>query len=143
MISGEDMVSKAREYLGTPFHYGGRLKGVGLDCGGLLIAAAAEFGVGVEIPSPPRGAALAVILKALAPCSLPVPLTDLRAGDVLVFASRLMPGHCGLLTGEGTVIHAYDSPSVRAVVETPLDARWRARLVGVFRIAPKPTGLDQ
>ncbi len=38
--SGSDVVRTARTWLGTPYHHQGRLKGVGVDCAGLLIGVA-------------------------------------------------------------------------------------------------------
>jgi cell wall-associated NlpC family hydrolase len=136
------LISKAREYLGTPFHAGGRVKGVGVDCGGLLACVMQDLGHEVSAqPISSPGQALAAILAAASQRAelvwqVPAPFdgTVLRTGDFLVFSSMALPGHCGLLTGEGTFIHAYDSPSVRRVVETPLDERWQARIHAVFRI---------
>ena len=43
MVTKAEIVAKAREYVGTPFHHQARMKGVGVDCVGLL------FGVGRDL----------------------------------------------------------------------------------------------
>lgn len=135
MITSENLVATAREYVGTPFHFGGRLKGVGIDCGGLLACVVQELGLAVEIPRTyDRTQTLAPILRALEGRCDRITNGSLREGDILVFASRSLPGHCGLYTGEDSFIHAYDSPSVSEVVETPLSDVWRDRIAFVYRL---------
>jgi cell wall-associated NlpC family hydrolase len=139
MPNPDDWIDRAREYIGTPFHFGGRLKGIGVDCGGLLAGVAAEVGLEIEVPpSYSREDSLRQLMAVLRQTCEETQIRFMRAGDILVFSSRRMPGHCGLFTGEGTFIHAYDSPSVQEVVETPLSEAWRERVVKVYR--PKGLG---
>ena len=43
MITKEDVVREAKTWLGTPFHHQGRLKGVGVDCAGVIVCVAKEL----------------------------------------------------------------------------------------------------
>ena len=60
-----------------------------------------------------------------------VPLGGAQAGDVVVFrmATGVPAKHCGVLSGEGALVHAYWG---RAVVETRLVPWWQRRAVAAF-----------
>ncbi len=133
-MTPETLIQTARDYIGTPFHFGGRLKGVGIDCGGLLVCAAGELGMKLEVdPAYTRQASFDALRNALDRHANQIKGARPSKGDILLFSARMMPGHCGLFTGEGTFIHAYDSPSVCAVVETELDEGWQDRIVRIYR----------
>lgn len=44
-MSAEELIASARSWLGTPYHHRARLKGSGVDCGQLVIAAHVEAGL--------------------------------------------------------------------------------------------------
>ncbi len=142
--TGEQVVEAARAYLGTPYHHDARLKGVGVDCSGLVIGAMNDLGVPVEdVRGYGRdGDGFAEMERRVRVFARKVRTP--RAGDILLFRARMMLNHCGFCTGETPggvgLIHAYSAPSVGAVVEHPMDDSWERRLVGVYRykgIAPK------
>lgn len=41
----EQIIAKAREFIGTPYLHQGRVKGAGIDCCGLVIQVAKELGL--------------------------------------------------------------------------------------------------
>jgi hypothetical protein len=45
MTTRAQIIAKAREYLGTPFHHQGRLKGQRMDCGGLPLCVGEDLGM--------------------------------------------------------------------------------------------------
>lgn len=45
MVARSQIVTTARSWIGTPYHHAARLKGVGVDCGQILIAVYAEAGL--------------------------------------------------------------------------------------------------
>jgi cell wall-associated NlpC family hydrolase len=49
MMNSELIIKTAREYLGTPFHHQGRVKGVGIDCAGLVECVAREIGYAIPV----------------------------------------------------------------------------------------------
>lgn len=108
---------KARGAIGTRFRLHGRGGADGIDCVGL---AALAYGV-----SAPRGYALrtgdpARVFQAIAAAGL-VPVTDARAGDLILF--RAGPGQLHLaIASEDGVIHA--DASLRRVVERPGPPPW-------------------
>ncbi len=135
-ISRANIVSTARSYLGTPFQHQGRLKGVGVDCVGLLIGIARELGVcDVDYTAYRRrenGAILMEMLEThLVRRNNP---ESLQPGDVLAMRMRV-PQHAAIVSEvfpDGTIqiVHALDT----GVVEHRLDSRWASRICGVFEI---------
>lgn len=101
-VSGESLVSVAREYLGTPYRWGG-LTDAGVDCSGLVWLAYARHGVVL-----PRDA------DQQREVGEPVDRDDLRAGDLLFF-----PGHVAISTGGESFVHAYGPAD--EVTENSLD----------------------
>lgn len=94
-IRGHRAAALVRQYLGTPYVWGGSKPG-GFDCSGLVQYVYAKMGVRVPRTTYEQ-------FKA----GRPVPLGRLRAGDVLFFhESPRGPEHEGLYIGGGQFIHA-------------------------------------
>lgn len=143
MTSRAAIVAAARGWLGTRWVHQGRLRGVGVDCVGLVIGAARDSGaldgatlqeIEVQIGAyglRPDGRLLELCRRYLRPR----PLQDIAAGDVLVLRFDADPQHLALL-GDGphglTLIHA--AARLRRVVEHRLDELWRARAVAAFAL---------
>ena len=132
-----DIVAAARGWLGTPFRHQASRKGAGCDCLGLVRGVWREL-VGPEPqrvpPYTPDWAEVTgeeTLLAAARRHLSEVPLGMAGAGDVLVFrmATGVPAKHCGVLTGEGSLVHAYWG---RAVVETRLVPWWQRRAVAAF-----------
>lgn len=122
-----DAVSAARACVGTPFRAQGRMIGIGLDCVGVVLLAAARvcrarvdacrghlpaYRLGGE-----HGDCLLVALDMLG-C---VPTAQPMAGDVLVMAPRPALRHVGILTPVG-IVHAH--AGLGRVVEGPICEDW-------------------
>jgi cell wall-associated NlpC family hydrolase len=140
--TGDEIVAKAREYIGTRWTHKGRVKGVGVDCVGLLVGVFSELGIGVvdelEYSSGDEFVRLSAHLKKY---GWVIPQYELmNPGDVALFrntkhaATQPMLNHVGIITGEG-FIHAWSTPSAMRVVETPFDDFWRGCIARVYRLA--------
>lgn len=133
MATGQDVVRMARTWLGTPYHHQGRVKRVGVDCGGLVIGVATELelsqfdinGYGGR----PNGDSL---VKVCQEQMTPITLEQLSPGDVLLFKFEAHAGHLGIYLGDNTLIHSY-MPR-RKVVEHTLDAWWWGQVAGQYRL---------
>lgn len=133
MVSSEQVVLQARTWLHTPYHHQGRLKGVGVDCAGLIIGVAHELGLSsfdIEgYTARPNGDSLHQACQAQMQA---LTIEQLCPGDVLLFRFDAHPGHLGFLSGTDTLLHAY-LPR-RKVVEHSLDAAWWRQVVGCYRL---------
>ena len=135
------MPAEARKYVGVPWRHQGRNPEVGLDCVGIVALYLAHRGIRVrdrkDYGRDPDGSLWAEIVRCLGePVSRRA--EDARPGDVVVmdFANGA-PRHVGIVSefqGVPHLIHADNSPTVRKVVEVPIDRRWARRITGVWRV---------
>jgi NlpC/P60 family putative phage cell wall peptidase len=136
-VSRPDIVSEARDWLGTPYCHQASLKGQGCDCLG-LIRGIWRVCVGDEPEDPPPYLAGQIgqpgdtrLNAAFDRHFQRVALSGLQPGHVLLFRPREdgPACHCAVLSCADAIIHAYWN---RSVVETPLSKWWRRRLVAAF-----------
>ena len=126
MTTRADVVAEARTWIGTPWHHAARLKGVGVDCVGLLIGVARELGIvtsDFDIPAyvqGPDGTMLYWCNRYLTP----IPGSELQPGDIVVLVPDLLPQHMGILgdyrNGGLSIIHAASNEHPPRVLETRL-----------------------
>lgn len=146
MISRYLIVKAAREWIGTPFRHQARVKGVGADCGQLVIGVGLEAGAFIadpttehsvygRLPNPRR------MQKAIEALMVEIPFDQARAGDVLWMHWRVgVPMHLAILAeheGRRTMIHAYSG--VGRVTEHGFCAPWTERVSSAWRY-PKVGG---
>lgn len=141
MTRGDEIVMRARDWIGTPYRHQASCKGAGTDCLGLL------RGLWRELYGPEPRAVPAYtadwcepmgredLLEAAGVLLRPVPMGQAAPGDVLLF--RMRPGsvakHLGILaetTPVASFIHAY---SGHGVVASPLSAPWQRKIAAIFR----------
>ena len=130
-MTADDIISIARETLGTPFRHQGRVVGLGLDCAGVALYVAGRLGLEtVDVvgygPTPANGQ-LEETLNAQ-PCLVEV--FDKQPGDILLMRIFQEPQHLAILTGN-TIIHSY--ANVGICCEHDLDNRWESRIVKAYR----------
>ena len=134
----ELIVNTARSWVGTPYHHQASLKGVGVDCIGLVRGVYREL-YGVEPPELLNYSAdwgdsngnEEIVLAAYRYLE-PVPLDALQPGDVILvrWAKHRVAKHCMILTHDGRAVHAYNRAPV---TEIHLSDWWRQRIVYAFR----------
>ena len=121
---GEQLVETAKQYLGTPYVWGGMSES-GFDCSGFVNYVYDAYGVDLE----------RVAQSIYSKNGTYVEKSDLRAGDLVFFGySGTSITHVGMYIGGGQFIHA--SSGSGKVVITELSSNYYTRMyVGAKRIA--------
>lgn len=96
---GEEMVAYAKQFLGTPYVWGGTDLKRGVDCSGFVYAVLKNFGISVNRSS-----------ASMASNGVPVEKSNLQAGDLVFFntGGNSQISHVGIYMGDGSYIHATD-----------------------------------
>lgn len=135
MIPASAVIAEARRWIGTPYQHQGRLHGVGVDCGGLII----EVGNALQLLSltysnygriPHQGMLRKVCDEQL------VRIGDVQPGCIALMSFVPHPAqeqHLGIITDEGTLIHAY--AHAQACVEHRYSSVWRGRTWQLYKYA--------
>ena len=156
MIGRQQIVERARAYVGTPYRHQGRELGVAVDCVGLVLCVADDLGLedvhGVPFhgddyvnysAQPVNAFVHAECTRRLVPVSLAAGAqpyrqfmhfaAGLQPGRVLTLCVPRVPCHMAIVTAlQGTlgIVHAYSGAG--KVVEHVLSDRWKRRIAGVF-----------
>ncbi len=136
-MTRDDLVSEARDWLGTPYRHRTSVKGEGCDCLGLIRGVwRACLGPEPEdlppyTPDWSDRTGEDRLLQAARRHMAEQATGAARPGDVLLFRMALgAPArHCAIVSGEARIIHAYWG---RSVVETRLVAWWSRRVAAAF-----------
>ena len=132
MITSQQIVDEARRCIGTPWHHAGRLRGVGLDCAGLLVVVMAELGIAIiDDTMYTTGDEFNRMSGHMDVYADRLPIDEPpRPGDVLLFRKGRMLNHCSIFTENHTHIHVFRP---LGCVEQLYDEDWAARLVVRYR----------
>jgi len=123
---GDRLVSRAMNYLGTPYRYGGTSPKTGFDCSGFVYYLyGAVFGQ--KIPRMPHD---------MVREGTPVARGDLKRGDLVLFGHRGTFTHIGIYAGNDQFVHATHRGS--PVMVTHLDSDYfRTRYMTAVRLSPQ------
>ena len=123
---GDRLVSRAMNYLGTPYRPGGISPSTGFDCSGFVYYLyGAVFGQ--TIPRMPDG---------MAREGAPVARSDLKRGDIVFFGYQGTFTHVGIYAGNDQFVHATHRGS--PVMVTALDADYyRQHYMTAVRLSPR------
>jgi hypothetical protein len=132
MASGDDIVSLARQYLGTQYVWGGTSPS-GFDCSGLVQYVFNKNGISL-----PRTTYNQIMVGAS------VSPDKLRPGDLVFFdtdASKKGPDHVGIYIGGGKFIHA-PRPGEGVKISSLADSYYMNRWMGGRRISGVSASAD-
>jgi len=139
MTSHTQVVECPRSFLETPFHHQARLKGVGVDCVGLVIGVARELElVPVELdvlgyPRTPDGTSLMATMRQH---MTEIDRAAMQPGDVIVVSFDRDPQHLAILGdyrhGGLSIIHA--AGNTGRVIETRLMFSESMKFVAAFTL---------
>lgn len=129
-----DIITAARDCVGTPFRHQGRIPGVGLDCAGLVIHAAKYAGLTVRdylgYPNRPFNGMLKRMLDDQI-CLIEIETTDVQPGDLLLMRVNAAPQHLAIVSYGNYIIHAYQN--IGKVAEHGIDEMMRLKIVAAYR----------
>ncbi len=143
-LTREAVVQAAQSCKGTPYRHQGRLKGVGLDCVGLVLTAFTEAGWRPRDVEVTRNISYALMAnedtmkRLLENETRPVALSGVQPADVLLFqfGEHRWPNHLGLVSqvieDEIYFIHAFNSPDSLRVCEGRLADKFVNVFVGAY-----------
>ena len=130
MLTKSDIVLEAKTWIGTPFKHQGRIKGIGVDCVGLIIGVAHYFKLTefdyTHYSHTPDGYLMQQLLDQHLES---IAIHAAKPGDIVLMRFDTEPQHVGILSDYG-IIHAY--AQVRRCVEHRLDGVWQSRIVGAY-----------
>lgn len=140
------VLNAARDWIGTPYLYGGALRGVGCDCVGLARGVWAQA-TGLAMPSTGPIApdwhleqGSGAILRAARPFTAKIPQDQVQPGDFALFrlAPHSGPQHLGVISSVtggrfDRLIHCIER---QGVVETAIAPGWHRNLVCLLRARP-------
>ena len=89
------VVAYAKQFLGNPYVYGGTSLTNGADCSGFVMSVYAHFGISTGRSSRDQAAR-----------GKAIPVSDVKPGDLLFYASGDYINHVGIYVGGGQIIHA-------------------------------------
>ncbi|QYE33702.1 peptidoglycan endopeptidase [Polymorphobacter sp. PAMC 29334] len=123
------IVAAARACVGTRFRAQGRVTGIGLDCVGVALIAAAAAGVALVPPAYALGGDHEAALDGLIAAAGCRRVVVAAPGDLLAVAPSPGRRHLAVVTGGG-IVHAH--AGLGRVVEGPLDPGWT--IVAAWRL---------
>lgn len=116
------IVAAARGCIGTRFRAHGRMPGLGLDCVGVVLVAAAALPLRLPVLPPYRMGGMPPDIAAVFDAFGAREIDQALPGDVLVVAPASDQRHFGIVTPLG-LVHAH--AGLGRVVEAPIDVDWQ------------------
>lgn len=138
MTTRAAIVREAREWIDCPYHHQARVKGVGVDCAGLVIGVARGVGIvpaGFDVNGYARQPDGVSLLRHCRQWMVQIDVSEMQEGDVIVTRFETDPCHFAILAdyqhGGLSMIHAVRG---RGVMEHRLDRTNMARVVAAFAL---------
>jgi len=139
MTSHQNVVDAARGWLSTPYHHLARLKGVGVDCIGLVIGVSRELGLvptDFDVQGYARSPDGRSLMETAGLHMTQIEREDMQPGDVVVLRFDVEPQHFGIVGdyrhGGHSIIHAASREG--RVIETRLMYSEAMHYVAAFRL---------
>lgn len=104
---GAEVVAYGKQFIGTPYVWGGTNLKTGVDCSGFVYAVYKNFGITLNRSS-----------AAMASNGVEVSKSNLQAGDLVFFNSggNSSISHVGIYCGDGTYVHSTDGKAYGVTV---------------------------
>lgn len=122
LSKGEEVVSYAKQFIGTPYRSGGNSLTKGVDCSGFTQQVFLKFGVNLQRTSSSQ----------FASNGKKVTKGELQAGDLVFYGYNGRVNHVAIYIGNGQIIHS-PVPGKSVCIE-PLWQRGCAPIIGYKRV---------
>ena len=124
-VTGEELVSYAKQFVGNPYVWGGNSLTKGCDCSGFVHLIYKHFGYNLVRYS------LSFLYEGV-----PVDIEDIQPGDIVVYA-RNSEGvaHVAIYAGDGKIVEAQSS---KAGITDNRPLQNNRKILGVRRVLPNP-----
>lgn len=122
-VTGEALVSYARQFVGNPYVWGGNSLTKGCDCSGFVHLVYKKFGYNLVRHS-----------MSFLNEGVPVDREDIQPGDIVVYARKNGVGHVAIYAGNGKIVEA-QSTKAGITDNRSVDCR---TIVGIRRVLPNP-----
>lgn len=113
------LVAYAQQFLGNPYVYGGTSLTKGADCSGFVMSVFSHFGISTGRSSRDQAAR-----------GKTIPVSEVKPGDLLFYASGSYINHVGIYVGNGKVIHS--STLATGICYAPSNYRTPCKAVTFF-----------
>lgn len=113
------LVAYAQQFLGNPYVYGGTSLIKGADCSGFVMSVFSHFGISTGRSSRDQAAR-----------GKTIPVSEVKPGDLLFYASGSYINHVGIYVGNGKVIHS--STPATGICYAPSNYRTPCKAVTFF-----------
>lgn len=151
MTQKKDIAAEATSWIGTPFTHQGRMKGVGVDCIGLIVGVCKELDLKSDVRDQTNGRVLSLhefdtpnysrlpnrqaLKENLERFCEPIPMENLNVGDIILFRMEHWPQHVGIVTEKTAedLFFVHATEPVKKVTLCRYDARWKKLTVGTFQ----------
>ncbi len=113
---GSDVVAYGKQFIGTPYVWGGTNLRTGVDCSGFVYSVYKNFGITLNRSS-----------ASMASNGVEVSKSNLQAGDLVFFnaGGNTRISHVGIYCGDGTYVHSTDGKG-NGVTVTNLNSGYSA-----------------
>lgn len=118
---GEEVIAYAKQFIGTPYVYGGNSLTKGVDCSGFTSQIFKNFDISLQRRSADQYSSNGTKVKK----------ADLQSGDLVFYGYGSSVTHVGIYMGGNQVIHASTSHGVKI---DPLDLNGMPPIMGYKRV---------
>ena len=113
------LIAYAQQFLGNPYVYGGTSLTKGADCSGFVMSVFSHFGISTGRSSRDQAAR-----------GKTIPVSEVKPGDLLFYASGSYINHVGIYVGNGKIIHS--STPATGICYAPSNYRTPCKAVTIF-----------
>jgi NlpC/P60 family putative phage cell wall peptidase len=133
-MTRDEFIAEARTWIGTPYHHQARVKGVGVDCVGLVICALGLDEAALRLPAYSRQGSGTLLRSLLERHCDEIQIAEARPGSLygMRFKHTGPEHHLAIVTDRG-ILHAWEGAT--SVYEHAVQRHWReGRILSAWNV---------